>query len=37
MSKWMQYAMAAAHEALDDAKWHPEGELQKEMTVCQTI
>ena len=33
MSKFMQYAVAATQEALGDAKWHPEQERQKEMTV----
>lgn len=33
MSKFMQYAIAATQEALDDAQWHPEEERQKEMTV----
>ena len=31
----MQHAMAAAQEALSDAKWQPEDEHEKEMTVCQ--
>lgn len=35
MSKFMQYAMAATQEALDDARWHPQEEHQKEMTVEQ--
>lgn len=35
MSRYMQYSMAAAKEALDDAKWYPENECQKEMTVFQ--
>ena len=33
MSKYMQYAIAATKEALDDAQWYPEEEDQKEMTV----
>ncbi|KAL8820177.1 MAG: hypothetical protein Q9191_007570, partial [Dirinaria sp. TL-2023a] len=35
MSRFMQYAVAATREALDDALWHPEDERQREMTgVC---
>ena len=34
MSRYMQYAMAATQEALDDAGWHPQDEKEKEMTVC---
>ena len=37
MSKYMQYAIAATAEALDDAQWHPEEEHQKEMTVFSTM
>lgn len=33
MSKYMQYAMAASQEALDDAGWHPTSEHEKEMTA----
>ena len=35
MSTFMQYAMLASGEALDDAAWHPETDLQREMTVSQ--
>ena len=34
MSRYMQYAMAATQEALDDADWHPQEDNEKEMTVC---
>ena len=34
MSRYMQYAMAATQEALEDAEWHPQEEHEKEMTVC---
>ncbi|MCJ1248019.1 Mitochondrial beta-keto-acyl synthase [Trapelia coarctata] len=35
MPKFMQYAMVAAKEALDDAGWHPEDPKDMEMTgVC---
>ncbi len=30
----MQYAITAAHEALEDANWHPKSEEEQEMTVC---
>lgn len=30
----MQYALAASHQALEDAGWHPDSEQEKEMTVC---
>jgi 3-oxoacyl-(acyl-carrier-protein) synthase len=33
MSKFMQYGMAAAQEALEDAKWHPQQLAEQEMTV----
>lgn len=34
-SKYMQYALAASHEALKDSGWQPVGEPEKEMTgVC---
>lgn len=33
MSKYMQFAMAASQEALDDAGWHPTSEHEKEMTA----
>ncbi|KAI4133372.1 MAG: hypothetical protein LQ338_000272 [Usnochroma carphineum] len=35
MSKFMQYATTAAHEALEDSKWHPGNEEEQEMTgIC---
>ena len=33
MSKFMQYALVAAKEALDDAEWAPEDPLEQEATV----
>ncbi|MCJ1426768.1 Mitochondrial beta-keto-acyl synthase, partial [Sticta canariensis] len=34
-SKYLQYAIAASHEALKDSGWQPVSELEKEMTgVC---
>lgn len=33
MSTFMQYAMIASKEALEDAEWRPETEQQREMTV----
>lgn len=33
MSTFMQYAMVASMEALEDAEWRPENEQQREMTV----
>lgn len=33
MSTFMQYAMAASSEALDDAAWRPRTDQQQEMTV----
>ncbi|KAL8651904.1 MAG: hypothetical protein Q9210_002994 [Variospora velana] len=34
-SKFMQYAITAAHEALEDASWHPKSEEEQEMTgIC---
>ncbi|KAI4206337.1 MAG: hypothetical protein LQ346_001162, partial [Caloplaca aetnensis] len=34
-SKFMQYAITAAHEALEDANWHPKSEEEQEMTgIC---
>ena len=33
MSKYMQYAMVAAQEALEDAGWSPHTEHEEEMTV----
>ena len=35
MSTFMQYAMLASGEALEDAGWHPETDHQREMTVSQ--
>lgn len=32
-SKFMQYAITAAHEALEDADWRPRNEEEQEMTV----
>ncbi|MCJ1357218.1 MAG: Mitochondrial beta-keto-acyl synthase [Icmadophila ericetorum] len=35
MTKWMQYAVVAAKEALDDAGWHPKDPHEQEMTgIC---
>lgn len=35
MSTFMQYAMLASSEALEDAGWCPKGDQQREMTgVC---
>ena len=34
MAKFMQFAIVAAKEALDDANWHPQEPLEQEMTVC---
>ncbi|CAD6565974.1 MAG: Mitochondrial beta-keto-acyl synthase [Alectoria sarmentosa] len=36
MSTFMQYAMAASSEALDDAGWHPNTDQEQEMTVTHT-
>ena len=33
MAKFMQYAVVASQEALDDAHWHPKSEEDQEMTV----
>ncbi|KAL8927533.1 MAG: hypothetical protein Q9208_002338 [Pyrenodesmia sp. 3 TL-2023] len=34
-SKFMQYAITAAHEALEDANWRPKNEEEQEMTgIC---
>ena len=33
MAKFMQYAVIAAKEALDDAGWAPEEPLDREATV----
>ena len=34
MAKFMQYAVVATKEALEDADWHPEDPKEQEMTVC---
>jgi len=33
MSRFMQFAISATQEALDDAGWHPDEEHEQEMTV----
>lgn len=33
MSKFMQYAVTASHEALKDAGWYPKSEEEREMSV----
>lgn len=33
MSKYMQFALVASHEALEDAGWKPSSDYEKEMTV----
>lgn len=33
MPRFMQYALVAAQEALDDAGWYPEDPKDQEMTV----
>lgn len=33
MSRFMQFAVTATQEALDDAGWHPHEEHDREMTV----
>ena len=33
MPTWMQYAMAASQEALEDAGWHPKTEEEQRKTV----
>ena len=33
MSMFMQYAMLASNEALQDAAWRPKSDQQREMTV----
>ena len=33
MSNFMEYAVVAAHEALEDAGWKPETEEEQEMAV----
>ena len=35
MSTFMQYAILASHEALQDARWRPDSDQQREMTVSQ--
>lgn len=35
MSTFMQYAMLASGEALEDAGWRPKTDHQREMTVSQ--
>ena len=35
MSTFMQYAILASAEALEDAAWHPKTDQQREMTVSQ--
>lgn len=35
MPTFMQYALAASSEALDDAAWRPKTDQQREMTVSQ--
>lgn len=35
MSKFMQYAMAASAEALEDSGWLPKSDLEQEMTVSR--
>ena len=37
MSTFMQYAIPASHEALQDAGWRPETDQQREMTVSQIL
>ena len=37
MSTFMQYAMLASSEALEDAAWRPESDQQREMTVSLTL
>lgn len=33
MSKYMQYALVASQEALEDSGWQPVSEPEKELTV----
>lgn len=33
MAKFTQYAIAAARQAIQDANWFPETDLQKQQTV----
>lgn len=33
MALFTQYAVAAAEEALDDAGWNPQGEVERDRTV----
>jgi 3-oxoacyl-(acyl-carrier-protein) synthase len=35
MAKFTQYAIAAAHQALQDAEWKPTDAYEKERTVMQ--
>ena len=35
MSTFMQYAMLASGEALENAAWHPKTDQQREMTVSR--
>jgi len=37
MSTFMQYAMTASHEALEDSGWKPQTTEQQEMTVSYYI
>ena len=36
MAMFAQYAMAASHEALEDAGWYPQNNDEQEMTVRPT-
>ena len=36
-SKFMQYAIYAASEALRDAQWQPETDEEREETVCEPL
>ncbi len=33
MARFTQYAMAASHEALEDAEWTPQSDQDKQATV----
>lgn len=35
MAKFSHYAIAAARQAINDAQWIPETDLDKERTVCK--
>lgn len=37
MSTFMQYAMLASSEALEDAAWRPKTDQQREMTVSYDL